>query len=132
VGETPHGYTPQLHRAIFTWFNSHLKNDPTPVAGDVMDFVEPEEKLLVLDGKLPAEDEMCRIDKLLVHRADLLAVTDEAAWQVHQEAAIKRSPDGPRKNSAGRKRSRFGRHGNGTREDLARGIRLRTCPKTTP
>ena len=28
---TPHGYTPKLRRAIFTWFNTHLKNDPTPV-----------------------------------------------------------------------------------------------------
>ncbi|MHB8956293.1 MAG: alpha/beta hydrolase [Pirellulaceae bacterium] len=87
---TPHGYTPQLRRAIFTWFNAHLKNDPAPVTDDVTDFVEPEENLLVFGGNLPAEDEMRRIDKLLVQRADLPVVTDEAAWRVHQEAAIKR------------------------------------------
>ena len=51
---TPHGYTPKLRRAIFTWFNTHLKNDPTPVTDDVTDFVEPEENLLVFGGKLPA------------------------------------------------------------------------------
>ena len=33
---------------------------------------------------------MRRIDKLLVQRPDLPAITDEAAWRAHQEAAIKR------------------------------------------
>ena len=87
---TPHGYTPKLRRAIFTWFNTHLKNDPTPVTDDVTDFVEPEENLLVFGGKLPEQDEMRRIDKLLVQRADLPTITDEAAWRAHQETAIKR------------------------------------------
>ncbi len=87
---TPHGYTPKLRRAIFTWFNTHLKNDPTPVTDDVTDFVEPEENLLVFGGELPKQDEMSRIDKLLVRRADIPTVSDEAAWYVHQEAAIKR------------------------------------------
>lgn len=87
---TPHGYTPKLRRAIFTWFNTHLKNDPTPVTDDVTDFVEPEENLLVFGGKPPEEDEMRRIDKLLVQRPDLPTITDEAAWRAHQETAIKR------------------------------------------
>ena len=36
---SPHGYTPKLRAAIFTWFNTHLKNDPTPVTDDVTDYV---------------------------------------------------------------------------------------------
>lgn len=87
---TPHGYTPKLRRAIFTWFNTHLKNDPKPVTDDVTDFVEPEQNLLVFGGKRPEQDEMRRIDKLLVRRDDLPAITNEAAWRAHQEAAIKR------------------------------------------
>ena len=83
---TPHGYTPKLRRAIFTWFNTHLKNDPTPVTDDVTDFVEPEENLLVFGGKLPEQDEMSRIDKLLVQRPELPTITDEAAWRAHQKS----------------------------------------------
>jgi hypothetical protein len=87
---SPHGYTPKLRRAIFTWFNTHLKDDPRPVTDDVTDFVEPEENLLVFGGKLPANDEMRRIDKLLVHKAELPALTDEASWRKYQQGAIER------------------------------------------
>lgn len=87
---TPHGYTPKLRRAIFTWFNTHLKNDPSPVTDDVTDFVEPEENLLVFGGHLPAHDEMSRIDTLLVQRSELPVIGDESAWRSHQEGAIKR------------------------------------------
>jgi dienelactone hydrolase len=87
---TPHGYTPKLRRAIFTWFNTHLKGDPTPVRDDVTEFVEPDENLLVFGGKLPENDQMRRIDTLLVKRASPPAVTDRAAWRTHQEATIKR------------------------------------------
>jgi hypothetical protein len=87
---SPHGYTPKLRRAIFTWFNTHLKNDPTPVTDDVTDFVEPEENLLVFGGTLPEHDQMRRIDKLLVKRPELPTLTDEAAWRSHQQAAIRR------------------------------------------
>ena len=44
---------PKLRHAIFTWFNTHLKGDSTPVEDDVTDFVEPEENLLVFGGQLP-------------------------------------------------------------------------------
>lgn len=87
---TPHGYTPKLRRAIFTWFNTHLKGDPTPVTDDVTDFVEPEENLLVFSGKLPEHDEMSRIDQLLVKKGELPAITDEASWRKHQLKAIER------------------------------------------
>jgi dienelactone hydrolase len=87
---TPHGYTPKLRRAIFTWFNTHLKNDPTPVTDDVTDFVEPEENLLVFGGKLPEQDEMRSIDKLLVKRVELPEVADLASWRAYQEQAIHR------------------------------------------
>ncbi|NUQ62525.1 MAG: acetylxylan esterase [Pirellulales bacterium] len=87
---TPHGYTPKLRQAIFTWFNTHLKGDPTPVQDDVTDFVEPEENLLVFGGKLPENDRMRTIDTLLVKQAEPPAVANEAQWQTHQEAAIRR------------------------------------------
>ena len=87
---TPHGYTPKLRRAIFTWFNKHLKGDATPVKDDVTDFVEPEENLLVFGGKLPTNDQMRYIDTLLVKRAELPPVSNAAAWRVHQEATIAR------------------------------------------
>ncbi|MCA8984342.1 MAG: acetylxylan esterase [Planctomycetaceae bacterium] len=85
---SPHGYTPKLRRAIFTWFNTHLKQDPSPVADDVTDFVEPEENLLVFGGKLPTDDRMREIDKILVRRPELPEITDEKSWQSHQAAAL--------------------------------------------
>jgi dienelactone hydrolase len=87
---SPHGYTPKLRRAIFTWFNTHLKHDPTPVTDDVTDFVEPEENLLVFGGKLPQNDQMRQIDKLLVKRPDSPTIKDESQWRTHQATALKR------------------------------------------
>lgn len=86
----PHGYTPKLRKAVFTWFNTHLKGDPTPVEDDVTDFVEPEENLLVFGGKLPEDDQMRHIDTLLVKQAGAPEVTDAAQWRAHQEATIAR------------------------------------------
>src|SRR5690606_22261826 len=68
---SPHGYTPKLRQAIFTFFNTHLKGDATPVTEDVTDFVEPEENLLVFGGTLPENDQMAQVDKLLVQRGEL-------------------------------------------------------------
>ncbi len=65
---TPHGYTPKLRQAIFSWFEKHLKGVETAVEDDVTDFVEPEENLLVFGGNLPPDDRMPQIDKLLVRR----------------------------------------------------------------
>lgn len=87
---TPHGYTPRLRQAIFTWFNTHLKGDSTPVEDDVTEFVEPEENLLVFAGQLPENDQMRRIDTLLVKPGELPQVTDAAQWRAHQQAAIAR------------------------------------------
>lgn len=87
---TPHGYTPKLRQAIFTWFNRHLKNDPTPVTDDVTDFVEPEENLLVFGGQKPEQDEMRRIDTLLVKRAAAPEIADPAAWQKYAGTTITR------------------------------------------
>lgn len=87
---TPHGYTPKLRKAIFTWFNTHLKGDPSPVEDDVTDFVEPAENLLVFGGRLPEEDRMRDIDRLLPPRAEPPAIGDESAWRAHQEASLQR------------------------------------------
>lgn len=86
----PHGYTPKLRRAIFTWFNTHLKNDPTPVVDDITDYVEPEENLLVFGGTLPKEDNMRQIDKLLVQRPKVPEFAEESDWLEYQKTALKR------------------------------------------
>ena len=87
---TPHGYTPKLRQAIFTWFNTHLRGDSTPVDDDVTDFVEPEENLLVFEGKLPQDDRMRQIDTLLVKAAEAPEVTDIQQWREHQQATLAR------------------------------------------
>jgi len=87
---TPHGYTPKLRKAIFTWFNTHLKGDPTPVEDDVTDFVEPEENLLVFGGKLPENDRMRNVDLLLVKKGEAPEVIDEAHWRTHQQTSLAR------------------------------------------
>lgn len=85
---SPHGYTPKLRQAIFTWFNTHLKNDPTPVTDDVTDYLEPEENLLVFGGKLPAEDNMRNIDKILVKRPQQREFEERSQWLTHQKSAL--------------------------------------------
>ncbi len=85
---TPHGYTPKLRKAVFTFFNTHLKNDPTPVEDDVTDFLEPEENLLVFGGNLPKNDTMIDAEKLLIYRAPLPEISTEEDWVKHRDKAI--------------------------------------------
>lgn len=87
---SPHGYTPKLRLAIFTWFNTHLKNDPTPVLEDISEYVEPEENLLVFGGNLPQRDRMQQIDRLLVRPGTKPETTNLEQWQTHQQSALKR------------------------------------------
>lgn len=76
----PHGYSPLLRRAIFCWFNRHLKGDESPVEDDVTEEAEPEENLLVFGGQRPEKDEMRRVDEILPQLAPRPEVTDEAQW----------------------------------------------------
>lgn len=84
----PHGYSPRLRKAIFTWFNTHLKGDATPVTDDVTDYVEPAENLLVFAGKLPSEDRMREIDQLLIPTPDLPTFAGADEWRTHQQTAL--------------------------------------------
>jgi dienelactone hydrolase len=77
---TPHGYTPKLNRAIFGWFNRHLKGEDGPVTDDVTDYVEPAENLLAFGGKLPENDTMSRIETVLIQPAARPEVVDEGQW----------------------------------------------------
>ncbi len=86
----PHGYTPRLRKAIFAWFNKHLKGDSSPVEDDVTEYVEPEENLLVFGGRKPENDRMRQIDTILVKRADPPQIDDKAHWRAYQEAALKK------------------------------------------
>ncbi|GAB5405645.1 MAG: acetylxylan esterase [Aureliella sp.] len=86
---TPHGYTPKLRKAIFEWFNKHLKGDNEPVLDDVTDYIEPEKNLLVFGGRLPDHDTMRTVDRALVHKpddADILSMTPRQ-WAKYQAAA---------------------------------------------
>ncbi|NLO07045.1 MAG: acetylxylan esterase [candidate division WS1 bacterium] len=85
-----HGYTPVLRKAIFEWFNLHLKGDDTPVEDDVTDFCESVENLQVFGGKLPENDTMGVIETLLIPPAKPIEVRSEDQWRAHQEDAIKR------------------------------------------
>jgi dienelactone hydrolase len=86
---SPHGYTRKLRQAIFTFFNTHLKNDPTPVQDDVTDFAEPEENLLVFGGHLPENDTMRQMDAMLVKAATNISLPEnEAEWQAHEKEAL--------------------------------------------
>ncbi|MGB3119801.1 MAG: acetylxylan esterase, partial [Verrucomicrobiales bacterium] len=87
---SPHGYTPKLRQAIFTFFNTHLKDDSTPVTDDVTDVVEPEENLLVFGGHLPENDTMRQMDERLVQAADVALPGSESGWLMHQEKTIQR------------------------------------------
>lgn len=88
----PHGYSPKLRRAIFTFFETHLKQDASPVTDDVTDDLEPEENLLVFEGQLPEQDRMAEIDRLLVQRAELPVIADltPESWREHQQQALKK------------------------------------------
>jgi dienelactone hydrolase len=86
----PHGYTPTLRRAVFTFFNEHLKGDPAPVIDDVTEHVEPEESLLVFGGMRPPNDMMMRADERLVKASDVALPAGEGEWRSHQTAAIAR------------------------------------------
>ncbi len=90
---SPHGYTPKLRQAIFTFFNTHLKGDPTPVTDDVTDFVEPEENLLVFGGRPPANDTMMQMDERLVRFAEVDLPDSATQWQSHQQTAMARLRD---------------------------------------
>lgn len=87
---SPHGYTPKLRREIFTWFNTHLKDDDTPVVDDISEYVEPEENLLVFEGSPPVDDRMQRIDELLVPVGEAPELSDVETWKQHQQQALQR------------------------------------------
>ena len=87
---SPHGYTPKLRKTIFTWFNTHLKNDPTPVTDDVTDYVEPEANLLVFEGKLLDDDQMRHVDQLLVQRQSVPSTSDASSWAKFQHDSLTR------------------------------------------
>ncbi len=85
-----HGYTPMLRKAIFRWFNLHLKGDGAPVEDDATDHEEPAENLAVFGGNLPDNDTMSEIEKLLIPPAKPVEVRSEEQWLAHREDAIKR------------------------------------------
>ncbi len=77
---SPHGYTPKLRKAIFSWFDHHLKGSDEPVTEDITDYVEPEENLLVFGGKLPENDQMARIDEILGAPVKTPQAVDHDQW----------------------------------------------------
>lgn len=85
---SPHGYTPKLRKAVFEWFNHHLKGDDSPVTDDVTDFVEPDENLLVFGGNLPEDDRMGQVSTFFTPRPDRPEVDDPPQWEIEQKERI--------------------------------------------
>ncbi|NCC95197.1 MAG: hypothetical protein EOM10_18355, partial [Opitutae bacterium] len=81
---SPHGYTPKLRQAIFSWFNLHLKNSGELVRDDVTAYIEPEANLLVFGGKPPAKNAMRKIDLILPRLAVCPRITGRKEWRKHQ------------------------------------------------
>ncbi len=81
---SPHGYTPKLRRAIFTWFERHLKGSTEPVDDDVTAGVEAEEDLLVFGGEPPADSRMKDVERWFIPVRTPLppaSPADAAAWR---------------------------------------------------
>ncbi len=66
---SPHGYTPKLRKAIFEWFEQHLKGSVEPVSDDVTEHVEPEDDLLVFAGNPPEHDRMKTVQNWFIPAA---------------------------------------------------------------
>ena len=86
----PHGYTPKLRRAIFSWFERHLKASDEPVSDDITDYVEPEENLLAFGGSLPTDDRMPYICDVFIPPAPIPDIADSQQWQSHQQDTLAR------------------------------------------
>ncbi|WP_437204525.1 alpha/beta hydrolase family protein [Planctomicrobium sp. SH664] len=86
---TPHGYTPKLRQAIFTWFNTHLKDDPAPVTDDVTELVEPIAELQVFKDSSPT-GRIIEVDKRLLAEAPLPTITTEAEWIHYRDETLQR------------------------------------------
>lgn len=87
---TPHGYSPKLRKAIFSWFDLHLKGSDEPVADDITDYVEPEENLLVFGGDPPKDDRMRYICDFFVPVAESPQVSGLQQWQNYQAETLDR------------------------------------------
>jgi len=86
--KAPHSYTPKLRKAIFAWFNLHLKNDRTPVKDDLSAYIEAEKNLNVFRGKRPEKDLTGKVSELLVRKAEVFEPTNASQWSTHQAKTL--------------------------------------------
>ena len=87
----PHGYSPRTRCRLFSWFEQYLKGNLTPVTEDIDDAQNADEDLLAFPGgQPPADDRTPDIHTFFIPLPDPPAVTDAAAWQMHQQQAIAR------------------------------------------
>lgn len=85
---TPHGYSPLTRRAIFAWFERHLKGQAEAVVDDVDTANEPDDVLHVYPGgKAPADDAMQSVDRTFLRLPEAPAAT-AAGWAGHRGAAL--------------------------------------------
>lgn len=85
---TQHGYSPLTRRAIFAWFERHLKGIQNPEVEDVDAASEPDEVLHVYPGgKPPADDGMKTADRTFV-RLPEPPDPGAAGWLCHRAAAL--------------------------------------------
>lgn len=85
---TPHGYSPLTRRALFAWFERHLKGVEPAVVDDVDEANEPDEVLHVYPGgKPPPDDGMKDVDRHFI-RLPAPPAPAHRDWARHAERAL--------------------------------------------
>lgn len=85
---TPHGYSPRTRKAIFAWFERHLKGIDQPAVDDTDQAEEPDAVLRVYpDGKPPSDDGMATADRTFIPLPEPPAPT-APDWPARRTAAL--------------------------------------------
>ncbi|MDD4016473.1 MAG: acetylxylan esterase [Kiritimatiellae bacterium] len=91
---TQHGYSPKMRRAVFNWFEKHLKGSDTPVTDDIAETPEKDEDLAVYtDMKPPADDRLKDVDTFFIPLPGLPELKGRKDWESHQETCLKKLRD---------------------------------------
>jgi dienelactone hydrolase len=86
-----HGYTPATRRAIFSWFDRHLKGSLEPAADDIDSEDIDDAELAVYPGrKPPADDRMADVDRTFISLPSPPAVTGRDQWRRHATESLAR------------------------------------------
>ena len=88
---TPHGYSPKLRRAVFTWFEKNLKGSDKPVTDDIAETPLKDEDLAVYtDLKPPADDQLKAVDTFFIPLPGPPELKGRKDWESHQAESLKK------------------------------------------